>query len=120
LCMHGSQEKAAEVARAGANVHALEATSRRSALHKAAFWGHTALLAYLTTTLRIDPNTQDTDGDTALHDAAKVGGWRGTLLATLIYPTHCIIVVWACGRGRGAAQGPHGPEPAQPRRAHGA
>ena len=49
----------------GANVHALEATSGRSALHKAAFWGHTDLVQYLTATLKICPNTRDTAGDTA-------------------------------------------------------
>jgi ankyrin repeat protein len=68
---------APQVVAQGANVHALEVTSGRSAVHKAAFWGHVDLVHYLTATLKICPNTQDSAGDTALHDAAKVCPFPG-------------------------------------------
>lgn len=72
LCMHGSLEPARKLS-TQCNVHALEATSNRSALHKAAFWGHNELVRFLVTECRIDPNIQDTNGDLALHDAARFG-----------------------------------------------
>jgi ankyrin repeat protein len=52
-------------------VHALESSSGRSALHKAAYWGHEQLTAVLLREYKLDPNVQDHDGDTALHDAAR-------------------------------------------------
>merc|ERR1712195_277267 len=56
-----------------ADVHSLEKSSGRSALHKAAFWGHTHILKFLVSDCKIDPNVQDMYGDTAMHDAAKLG-----------------------------------------------
>jgi catalase (peroxidase I) len=55
-----------------ADVHAVEAYSGRSALHKAAFWGHPEAVSYLLS-LKVDVNLQDSAGDTALHDACRFG-----------------------------------------------
>ena len=70
--MHGSVEAAQKVA-SRADVHALEGTSGRSALHKAAFWGHVLMIEYLLKEARLNPDVQDFYGDTALHDAARFG-----------------------------------------------
>lgn len=70
--MHGSTEHAKAIA-PRADVHAREATSGRTALHKAAFWGHVEMVGYLLNECRLDPNVQDNYGDTAVHDAAKFG-----------------------------------------------
>jgi ankyrin repeat protein len=56
-----------------ADVHALESSSGRSALHKAAYWGHDQLTSVLLKEYQLDPNVQDNDGDSALHDAARFG-----------------------------------------------
>jgi cytochrome c peroxidase len=71
--MHGSKEHAAAAVSNGANVHATEPNSGRSALHKAAFWGHGHLMEWLLVELKMDPNVQDYAGDTALHDACRFG-----------------------------------------------
>ena len=44
----------------------------RSALHKAAFWGHDHIVPWLLT-LKVPVNAVDYNGDTALHDAARFG-----------------------------------------------
>eukprot|EP00949_MAST-11_sp_MAST-11-sp1_P003745 g3745.t1 len=72
-CMHGSKEHAMKAVSQGADVKATEANSGRSALHKAAFWGHDHLTPYLLTDCAIDPNLKDSEGDTAAHDAARFG-----------------------------------------------
>lgn len=51
----------------------LEATSGRTALHKAAFWGHIDIIKFLCLECKINANLQDVYGDTALHDSAKFG-----------------------------------------------
>lgn len=56
-----------------ADVHAVEANSGRTALHKAAFWGHHALCEMLLGELGLNPNVADSMGDTPLHDAARFG-----------------------------------------------
>jgi hypothetical protein len=56
-----------------ADVHEVEASSGRNALHKAAFWGHIEAVRYLAQELKLDPNAQDEMGDTALHDATRFG-----------------------------------------------
>jgi len=71
--MHGSLEHVQRARASGADVNELEASSGRTALHKAAFWGHTHLIDYLVTDCKINPNVQDHDGDTALIDAARFG-----------------------------------------------
>jgi hypothetical protein len=72
LAMHGSVLPAREIA-PRCDVHQLEPTSGRSALHKAAFWGHNQMVEYLVKECRLNVNVQDNYGDTALHDAAKFG-----------------------------------------------
>lgn len=57
-----------------ADVHATEAASGRTALHKAAFWGHDFAIDYLLSECKLRPDAQDFNGDTALHDAARFGG----------------------------------------------
>jgi len=71
-CMHGSLLAAQAIA-PKANVHEVEPTSGRSALHKAAFWGHVHMIPYLVNDLKLNLNVQDHYGDTPLHDAAKFG-----------------------------------------------
>jgi hypothetical protein len=70
--MHGSvglmQRLASE-----ADVHEAELDSGRTALHKAAFWGHIKAVEFLVTQLKLDGNQQDMLGDTPLHDAARFG-----------------------------------------------
>lgn len=72
LAMHGSVDPARLIA-PHADVHQLEHTSGRSALHKAAFWGHNEMVGYLVNELKLNPNQADFYGDTPLHDAAKFG-----------------------------------------------
>ena len=55
------------------DVHELEASSNRSALHKAAFWGHDHVVRFLLEGCKLNPNQQDKSGDTALHDACRFG-----------------------------------------------
>lgn len=50
-----------------------EAGTLRTALHKAAFWGHAHLLPVLIDQCKIDVDLTDCEGDTALHDAARFG-----------------------------------------------
>jgi len=74
LAMHGSVGPAKKLVSSGeADPHQLEATSGRSALHKAAFWGHIEMTRFLVKEAKLDLNVQDIFGDTALHDAAKFG-----------------------------------------------
>lgn len=72
LAMHGSVPPARKLL-GKADVHQLEATSGRSALHKAAFWGHVAMVDFLADDCKLNVNQQDAYGDTPLHDAAKFG-----------------------------------------------
>jgi len=71
--MHGSLEAVKKAIKKGADPTQVEATSKRTALHKASFWGHEQVVDYLLTLPGINPNAQDCDGDTALHDAARFG-----------------------------------------------
>lgn len=73
LVMHGSLEPARELFKGGVDVHAVETSSGRTALHKAAFWGHDALMDFLLNDCKISVNAKDNEGDTALHDAARFG-----------------------------------------------
>jgi hypothetical protein len=70
--MHGSL---AEVKRLAGSVDAneVEEGSGRTALHKAAFWGHVHLMPILIDQCKIGIDVQDYNGDTALHDAARFG-----------------------------------------------
>eukprot|EP01104_Vermistella_antarctica_P002659 TRINITY_DN12874_c0_g1_i1.p1 TRINITY_DN12874_c0_g1~~TRINITY_DN12874_c0_g1_i1.p1 ORF type:complete len:413 (+),score=142.26 TRINITY_DN12874_c0_g1_i1:30-1241(+) len=69
--MHGSTEKVAEWAKT-ADVNEVESSSGRTALHKAAFWGHVETVTFLLS-LNLDVNAQDYNGDTALNDAVRFG-----------------------------------------------
>jgi ankyrin repeat protein len=68
-CMHGSLERVQALER-DADVHEPESYSGRTAMHKAAFWGHTDVVDYLIA-LKLNPNAKDYNGDTPLHDAAR-------------------------------------------------
>jgi len=68
--MHGSIGTVKELAKI-ADVHAVEKNSGRSALHKAAFWGHQDTVRFLLEVCKLDINAKDFNGDTPLHDAVK-------------------------------------------------
>lgn len=68
--MHGSLEKVQKLA-AHVDVNATDASSGRTALHKAAFWGHTHVVSYLIDACKVNLNPIDFNGDTPLHDAAR-------------------------------------------------
>jgi len=70
--MHGSLPVVKKLA-SSVDVNEVEAHSGRTALHKAAFWGHEATVDFLLTTCKINAHAQDYNGDTALHDAARFG-----------------------------------------------
>lgn len=70
--MHGSLETVKRYA-AQADVHGAEPTSGRTALHKAAFWGHIDTVRYLLEECGLSINAVDFNGDTALHDAVRFG-----------------------------------------------
>jgi catalase (peroxidase I) len=72
-CMHGSLEHAQAQKAAGGDPKSVEANSGRTALHKAAFWGHDHIVPWLLGPCGVDPNVCDYAGDTALHDAARFG-----------------------------------------------
>lgn len=72
-CMHGSKEHAEKAVAKGADVHATEPNSNRTAMHKSAFWGHDHLVDWQLNDLKMDPNVQDSAGDTPLHDASRFG-----------------------------------------------
>lgn len=84
LAMHGSVDRMKEVvaaAGAGVDVNSTEPHSRRTAVHKASFFGHDAVIAYLAelssdssgSSTVVDWNAMDAFGDTPLHDAARFG-----------------------------------------------
>lgn len=56
-----------------ARIHEVEESSGRTALHKAAFWGHIEAVRYLVHDLKLDLNARDWMGETPLHDAARFG-----------------------------------------------
>lgn len=70
--MHGSTERMRAYKNI-ADVHGREANSGRTALHKAAFWGHIETITCLLDECKLDPNVQDFCGDTAMHDAVRFG-----------------------------------------------
>jgi len=70
--MHGSLPVVKKLSSV-ADVHEAELPSGRTALHKAAFWGHDGTIDFLVNTCHLNANVQDYNGDTALHDAARFG-----------------------------------------------
>lgn len=69
--MHGSLERMQEIGSA-ANPESREPLTMRTALHKAAFWGHDHVVSYLISR-GVNVNTQDIDGSTALHESMQFG-----------------------------------------------
>ena len=55
------------------DVNSFDADSGRTALHKAAFWGHAHVVDFLTTSCCAKVGERDFAGDTPLHDAARFG-----------------------------------------------
>ena len=74
--MHGSLGLMKDLAKKGADVHGLEKSSGRTALHKAAFWGHDGAVDYLVNECKVNVNAVDYNGDTALNDATRFGHKR--------------------------------------------
>jgi len=69
--MHGSVYAAKKLLAPGqppCDVHALEATSGRNALHKSCFWGHADMTKFLLSGCKLRPDVADCYGDTPLHD----------------------------------------------------
>jgi hypothetical protein len=74
LAMHGSVEKMQAIVAANANLdyNSTEPHSNRTAMHKAAIFGHVHVVEYLLEAgAAVDP--QDVEGDTPLHDASRYG-----------------------------------------------
>ena len=61
--------------RCWSRVNSTEPHSGRTAMHKAAFFGHASVIAYLAglPATTVHWNALDSDGDTPLHDAARFG-----------------------------------------------
>ncbi len=53
------------------DANAPEPLTARTALHKAAFWGHAHVLDYLINERKVDVNVKDVTGSTPLHDASQ-------------------------------------------------
>jgi catalase (peroxidase I) len=67
--MHGAYDETVKLA-AKADINEVEPTSGRTALHKAAFFGHCKTVQFLISQ-KAEINVQDYNGDTPLHDAVK-------------------------------------------------
>jgi hypothetical protein len=72
FAMHGSLERMQEIGDA-ADANSTEEHTQRTALHKAAFWGHAHVIKYLIADHKVNVNVQDLSGSTALHDASQFG-----------------------------------------------
>ena len=68
--MHGSIEHVTKHREEGADVDGVDATGR-TAMHKAAFWGHIHVIEYLIRDCHASLNPVDYNDDTPLHDAAR-------------------------------------------------
>ncbi|QDZ18214.1 heme peroxidase [Chloropicon primus] len=74
--MHGHAVDVLKKIAKDADVHDLEKSSGRSALHKAAFWGHEGTVCYLIHECGLEKDLQDYNGDTPLHDAVRFGNTK--------------------------------------------
>jgi len=72
FAMHGSVPSMRKIWKQ-VDVQELERSSGRTALHKAAFFGHDDAIRFLVQECKCSLNVQDYNGDTALHDAARFG-----------------------------------------------
>jgi len=70
--MHGSVSVVQKLSKV-CDVHCAEKSSGRTALHKAAFWGHVQVINFLVKDCKLDVNSRDFNGDTPLHDAVRFG-----------------------------------------------
>jgi hypothetical protein len=68
--MHGSIEHVTKHREEGADVDEADDTGR-TAMHKAAFWGHIHVIKYLIEDCHCNLNVVDFNNDTPLHDAAR-------------------------------------------------
>mgnify|MGYP003385389921 FL=1 len=68
--MHGSIEMVTKYREQGADVEGVDGTGR-TAMHKAAFWGHIHVIKYLVEECGCNPNPVDFNSDSPLHDAAR-------------------------------------------------
>ena len=78
LAMHGSLEQMQRVVKecggpGSVDIDSSDIDSGRTALHTAAFWGHSHVVDYLTRDCLCKVSAVDYAGDTALHDAARFG-----------------------------------------------
>ena len=75
MAMHGSLEHMEAVLTHAPTLDkaSTDAGSHRTALHKAAFWGHTHVVRKLVGDWGLPVDGTDYAGDTALHDAARFG-----------------------------------------------
>jgi len=69
--MHGSLDIVKKHA-PNANINGQEVSSGRTALHKAAFWGHSDTISFLIES-KANLDIVDFNGDSALHDACRFG-----------------------------------------------
>jgi catalase (peroxidase I) len=69
--MHGSVDVVRKLV-SGADINEIEISSGRTALHKAAFWGHHQTIEFLLGE-GANVDAQDYNGDTPLHDATRFG-----------------------------------------------
>lgn len=106
LAMHGSVLPARRLYEKGVDVHGLESTSDRSALHKAAFWGHIQMVRFLVRDAKLAMDVQDKAGDTPLHDAARFG--HAAVAAELVACGASTALVNAAGQTAAEVADDHG------------
>jgi len=78
--MHGSILPVKKL-KTAENINSQDKCSGRTAMHKAAFWGHADTIAFLVSE-GADANIVDNEGDSALHDAARLN--QSACVAALI------------------------------------
>jgi len=79
LAMHGSLEHmerlmdSSKQKKTPVDIHSFDLDSGRTAMHKAAFWGHNHVINFLTSSCCARVGDVDFAGDTPMHDAARFG-----------------------------------------------